>query len=84
MNVLLKILAIITRILLIAGILLAAHYSARLIQMLSRKVLQSRVLSQEKFQTLTSFITSVSMFVLYFLAVGYILWRYGRKTLIRE
>jgi small-conductance mechanosensitive channel len=66
-----------TRILLILVVAGGAHLAVLGILTISRKVLRFRISSQMKIQTLTSFTTSVTMFVLYFLAFGFALHELG-------
>jgi small conductance mechanosensitive channel len=65
------------RILIIGIAIISPYVVGRGIQKLSRKILVSRSVSQTKLKTLTSFITSVTVFVLYFIAFGFVLHELG-------
>lgn len=68
---------IFTRIILILIAVFAPHYAGRLMQKWSQKILQSRSVSQTKMKTFTGFTMSVTQFVLYFVAFGFVLHEFG-------
>jgi small-conductance mechanosensitive channel len=70
-------LAFFIRIFIILAVIVGSHFAARGIRLLSQKFIRSRVVSQTKVKTLTSFITSSTMFVLYFLVFGFVLRELG-------
>ncbi len=61
-------------IVLVAGV---AHATVIVVRTLSHKLLQSRIASPVKFQTLTGFAVSVVVFGLYFVAIGLLLKELG-------
>ena len=65
------------RIFLILVAILGPYYVGRIVDKLSRRILNSRSVSQAKIKTITSFITSVAVFVLYFVAFGFVLSELG-------
>jgi hypothetical protein len=70
-------LAFFIRIFIILAVIVGSYFVARGIRLLSQKFIRSRVVSQTKVKTLTSFITSSTMFVLYFLVFGFVLRELG-------
>lgn len=67
----------IIRILLIVLVAIGAHLLVLAIRTGSRKLLQVPAASPAKMQTLTGFASSIVIFVLYFLAVGFVLKELG-------
>jgi small-conductance mechanosensitive channel len=66
-----------SRILLIVAVTFGAHLAVVGVRWLSRRLLRSAPASQAKLQTLTGFGASVLVFVLYFLALGFVLRELG-------
>ena len=67
----------VVRISLILAIAVGAHLIALAIRWLGRRTLSSRLGSETKVQTVTGFVTSSLIFVIYFAAVGFILRELG-------
>ena len=65
-----------TRILIIAAVTLGAHLGVVVIRRLSQRLLRSVSPSRAKVQTLTGFATSVLVFAIYFVALGFVLLRF--------
>ena len=69
--------SIFTRLILIVLVAGAAHLSVALLRRVSGRLLRSRLGSEAKALTITSFLTSVFVFTVYFAAVGFLLAELG-------
>lgn len=67
----------VVRISLILAVAVGAHLVALAIRWLGRRTLSSRLGSEAKVQTVTGFVTSSLIFVIYFAAVGFIFRELG-------